>query len=162
MLKERTPKSVGLEDRNGNYLDFEYSSSATPGYNFLTKITDSLKREVLISYGDQNQGTFYDDIIYRGFGGVERRIRINYTGVQNAMLPGHSLTPIFPGVRTFCYTAGGSACPGYPLPYGSGTSAASQSVVSSIVLPNGKQYNLYYNEYLERIRPSKNSARIIH
>ena len=65
------------------------------------------------------------------------------------MLPGHSLTPIFPRVESVCETG---PCPGYPHPPGNGTPATSQSVVSSIVLPNSKQYSIYYDEYLEVAR----------
>lgn len=136
-----------IKDRNGNYIDLEYSTDAFPR---LTKIVDSLKREVTIAYGDSSQASFYDSIQYRGFGGAQREIRINYTDVENSMLPGHSLTPIFPGVRNICGYPNPPQCPGPN--YGIGTAATSQRVVSSITLPNNTEYRFYYNEYLEVAR----------
>ncbi|MFZ0748584.1 MAG: hypothetical protein WAM70_04420, partial [Pyrinomonadaceae bacterium] len=143
-----------ITDQNGNFTSFEYVTE--PGYThyFLKKITDSLNREVNIIYGDAMQPSFFDEIVIKGFGGSERRVRINYTAIENAMLPGHSLgVPLFPGVTTRCYIVN-SGQPCDPTPGGpSGPHyASSEQVPSSIVLPNGQQYQFYYNKYLELAR----------
>jgi RHS repeat-associated protein len=143
-----------VTDRNGNYMKFEYITEQGYTYFYLRKITDSLNREITIVYGDTSQASFYDEIIYKGFGGAERRIRINYTGVENVMLPGQSLgIALFPGVTTRCYmlSSGGQCDPTSGGPSGP-HHAASIVVPASIVLPNGKQYQFYYNNYLEVAR----------
>lgn len=136
-----------IEDRNGNYFDLEYGGLCPDACYGLSKITDSLKREINISYGDSSQPNFHDTILYKGFGGAQKELKINYTGVENTMLPGHGLTPIFPGVRSIC--SGGNCPSPNPPPYGNGTPATSQKVVSSITLPDNRQYQFLYNEYLE-------------
>lgn len=139
-----------IVDRNGNYFDFEYSANCPDACPALVKITDSINREITISYGSSSQASFYDSIRYKGFGGSEREIKINYTSVENSMLPGRSLTPIFPGVRNICEFPNPPACPGPN--YGNGTPATSQKVLYSITLPNNSEYRFYYNEYLELAR----------
>ena len=143
-----------MTDRNGNYLTFEYETEVGYSYGMLKKITDSLNREVTIDYGHATQTGYYDEIVYKGFGEVERRIRINYDAVENVMVPGQSLgTALFPGVTTRCsMLASGEPCdPGPGGPSGS-SYAYSIKVPSSIVLPNGKAYSFYYNKYLEVAR----------
>jgi RHS repeat-associated protein len=144
-----------ITDRNGNYMTMEY---VTAGYdlNFLKKITDSLNREITIDYGDATQPSYFDEIVYKGFGGAEKRIRINYAPVETVMLAGQALgVPLFPEVHPRCYINATSA-PCDPTPAGpdpSGPSRAVSLVVpTSIVLPNGTQYGFYYNEYLEVAR----------
>lgn len=161
-LSDGTKVSIGntwnnvtrITDRNGNYMTFDYETAITDQYNFLKKITDSLNREINIIYGDSSQPSYFDDIVYKGFGEAERRIRIHYEAVENAMLSGQSLgVPLFPGVRERCYyLSSGNPCPvPTPLP-GSGFYATSLKVPSSIDLPNGREYRFYYNNYLEIAR----------
>jgi RHS repeat-associated protein len=147
-------KITKITDRNGNYMNIEYVTEPGYTYFFLKKITDSLNREITINYGDSTQPSYFDEIVYKGFGETERRIRINYTGVGNVMVPGQSLgVPLFPGVTTRCYMLS-SGAPCDPTPGGpSGPHYATSIVVpSSIVLPNGKEYQFYYNNYLELAR----------
>lgn len=139
-----------IEDRNGNYFDFEYQTNCANECPALTKITDSLKREINLTYGDSSKSGFQDTITYSGFGGATRQLAINYEPVENAMLPGHTLSPIFPGVRNICEFPNPPVCPGPN--YGVGTPATSQQVVTSVSLPNNDQYRIYYNEYLEVAR----------
>lgn len=144
-----------ITDRNGNYMTIEYVTE--PGYtlNFLKKITDSLNREITINYGDTTQPSYFDDIVYKGFGGAEKRIRINYAGVGTAMLSGQSLgVPLFPGVHTRCYMLS-SGAPCDPTPAGGvpGAHYATSLIVpTSIVLPNNREYRFYYSKYLEVAR----------
>ena len=144
-----------ITDRNGNYMTFEYVTELNNQYNFLKKITDSLNRQITISYGDNTQASYFDEIIYKGFAQTERRIRINYTRVENAMVsPGESLgTQLFPGVHARCYyLSSGEPCDWTVAGGGAGGYATSIVVASSVVLPNGQQYQFYYNRYLELAR----------
>ncbi|MFZ0750493.1 MAG: hypothetical protein WAM70_14105, partial [Pyrinomonadaceae bacterium] len=141
-----------ITDRNGNSINIEYNVELGPTYHFLKKITDSLNREISIIYGDHTSGSsYFDEIVFKGFGNAERRIRINYTPIGNALIPGESLSqPIFPGVTTRCYTLSQQPCD--PTPGGgSGPhyTPATAVVPSSIVLANGREYQFYYNRYLE-------------
>src|SRR5258705_11091567 len=69
------------------------------------------------------------------------------------MVSGQSLgVPLFPGVHTRCnFISSGAPCDASSDP-GQPHYATSLLVPSSIVLPNGKQYQLYYNNYLELAR----------
>jgi RHS repeat-associated protein len=143
-----------ITDRNGNYITAEYITQ--PGYtlNFLKKLTDSLNREISINYGDTTQPSYFDEIVYKGFGGAERRIRINYAAVETAMLSGQTLgVSLFPGVHTRCYMlSSGAPCDPTPAGSGQGSNAVSLIVPTSIVLPNNTEYRFYYNKYLEVAR----------
>lgn len=154
-IQDAFNKVTKITDRNGNYMTFEYVTELDYTYKFLKKITDSMNREVTIVYGDATQPSFFDEIVYKGFGETERRIRINYTGIGNVMAPGQSLgVALFPGVHTRCYyLSSGQPCDPTPAGGVPGASYATSIVVpSSIVLPNGKPYEFYYNNYLELAR----------
>ncbi|MDX6500664.1 MAG: hypothetical protein QOG23_3924 [Blastocatellia bacterium] len=143
-----------ITDRNGNYMSFEYVTEAGYTQYFLKRVTDSLNREVTIVYGDTTQPSYFDEIVYKGFGETELRLRINYTKIENVMAPGEALgVPLFPGVTNRCYIIS-SGAPCDPTPAGpSGPYYATSTVVpSSIVLPNGREYQFYYNRYLELVR----------
>src|SRR6185369_13090274 len=66
-----------LRDRNGNQMTFTYDS-----FKRVTSIKDSINREVTITYGTST--ILYDDIVYKGFGGATRTLRINYAFLQDA------------------------------------------------------------------------------
>lgn len=144
--------STGFEtrttDRNGNSITFEYDANY-----MVSKITDSLNRDITINYGDWSQPSYFDEIVYKGFGGTERRIRINYKEASQALVPGQqqqTSEQLFPEVLSRCYFYNGSSCgtspaAGNPLP-------ASPKVVSSIVLPDQRQFQLQYNSFYELSR----------
>ena len=69
-VASNVPMMTKVIDRNGNYLSFEYNTFANvlPGYTLLKTIRDSLNREVTFAYGDYTQPTYFDEIIYKGFG----------------------------------------------------------------------------------------------
>lgn len=134
-------KVTWIEDRNGNRMTFQYL-----GFD-VKKITDSLNREVNIDYsyeypvGDPH--TFYDEIRYTGFGGVARSIKVYYAKMNNCLRttqPGDSTTAktpsqLFPELNA----------------------ADTQNVVkpwkfSAVVLPDGRQYQFFYNVYGELAR----------
>lgn len=144
---------TSMTDRNGNLMKFDYVMELGYTTGFLKKITDSLNREITISYGDNTQSSYFDEIIYRGFLRTERRIRINYTGIENVMAPGETFgTGVFPGARTRCWYLSGDGTCDPPWQGGTGWIPTSIVVPSSIVLPNGKEYEFYYNHYLETAR----------
>ena len=65
-----------LRDRNGNTITFTYDS-----FKRATTIKDSLKREVSIIYATTT--VLYDEIVYKGFGGALRSLRVNYASLSD-------------------------------------------------------------------------------
>ena len=120
-----------VRDRNGNKLTFTYD-----GYNRVSTITDSLKRQVTITY-NTGAGTS-DQITYKGFGGDSRSILVNHALLANALRSDYSTTRTYKSL--------------FPETHGSTTSHHNPSVVASVTLPNGKQYILKYNDYGELAR----------
>jgi RHS repeat-associated protein len=120
-----------VRDRNGNKLTFTYDGS-----NRVSMITDSLKRQVTITY-NTGPGTS-DQITYKGFGGASRSVLVNYMSLANALRSDYAstLTPkaLFPELN------------------GSNTSQHNPTVVSSVTLPNGQQYQIKYNQFGELAR----------
>jgi YD repeat-containing protein len=121
-----------MRDRNGNKISFSY------GQYGVTLITDSLNRQVSISYADFSS-VFYDQITFTGFGGAQRTITINYSNLSSTgvLISGAVQTygQLFPEL------ANSSTGTNYD-PY----------VVSSVVLPNNQQYQFKYNVYGELSR----------
>jgi RHS repeat-associated protein len=120
-----------VRDRNGNKLTFTYD-----GFNRVSTITDSLKRQATISY-NTGPGTS-DQITYKGFGGTSRSILVNHASLANALRSDYS------GTRTYKSL--------FPESDGSSTTQHNPTVVASITLPNGKQYQFKYNQYGELAR----------
>lgn len=120
-----------VRDRNGNKLTFSYDGS-----NRVSTITDSLNRQVTITY-NTGPGTS-DQITYKGFSETPRTISVNYTSLASALRSDYSstLTPkaLFPELN------------------GSNTTQHNPAVVSSVTLPNNEQYQIKYNPYGEVAR----------
>lgn len=115
-----------MRDRNGNKVRFGYTLQT------LTSITDSLNRQVTIAYADQN--TPYDQIIVKGFGGATRTIKIyKGTALRSDYSP-LTYKQLFPDLN--------AASDATFMPNG----------VTSVELPNGQQYQFYYNTYAELAR----------
>jgi hypothetical protein len=118
-----------MRDRNGNKLTFAYY-----GFQKLGSVTDSLNRQVIITYATQSVP--YDQITINGFGGAPRTIKVYQTALRYAYrsdfteLTGQQMFPELDQVPS----AGG-----YP-------------VVSAVELPNGQQYQFKYNSYAELAR----------
>ena len=126
-----------LRDRNGNKLSFTYDT-----YSRVTTVTDSLNRQVTIAY-DVNDVAPYglcDKITYKGFGGVNRIVRVSKTAMGNVLRAGYTLQTdlqLFPELR------GSSRTPFNP------------TVVSAVWLwddPNSLRYQFFYNSYGELAR----------
>ena len=122
---------IWMRDRNGNKLTFGYDSN-----NNVQTITDSLNR-VMTMTRNTGPGTF-DQITYKGFGGAQRTIKVNYSLLANALRTDYP--------STFTYKVL------FPELNGSATAQHNPSVVSSITLPNNQQYQLKYNPYGELAR----------
>lgn len=122
-------KVMWMRDRNGNKLTFTYDI-----YQRMTSVTDSLNRQVTVSYG-AGAGT-YDQITFKGFGGATRNIKVHFAFLSNVLRSDSTwltTAQMFPELNG----AGGYYNP---------------SVTSAIELPNGKQYQFRYNTYAEMTR----------
>jgi RHS repeat-associated protein len=134
MLKDGTRYRIDsgnvtwMRDRNGNLLSFTYTNGA------LTKITDSLNREVTIaSTTEANYGNC-TKITYRGFGSAARTIRVCYDQLGNLLRSGYTL-------KTYLQL--------FPEAQNSSTTTYNPSKVSHVWLPDGRKYDFLYNSYGE-------------
>ena len=142
---------TSMTDRNGNIIDFIYEWVPHPDPNYpngqfyrLTKIKDSLNREVSLIYGDYNQSTFYDEIVYKGFGGATKSIKIYYKSASEVHAPNQ---PVLSTTQLFNIQSIHQGNERHIL--GSQAPIIVPKVVSSIVLPDGKEYKFLYNSYFE-------------
>jgi RHS repeat-associated protein len=124
-----------IRDADGNLSTFTYDT--TPGIR-LSKVTDSAGREVYIFYGVQNEYGLHDQIVYKGFNGTSRTVRVVKSTIGNRFLPSSG------------YTTGANIFPQMSASTGSSSHAPlSYGIVSKIVIPDGRTYEFYYNEYGE-------------
>jgi RHS repeat-associated protein len=122
-----------LRDRNGNRLDFQYDA-----HGQVQTITDSLGRQVTFTYA--GGGATYDQIIFSGFGGAPRTIKIHRTTLDAALMPGRGYT-----TKSYAQL--------FPEIGGLGTSTYNPTnVVSAVELTDGRRYQLFYNPYNELVR----------
>lgn len=121
-----------LRDRNGNKMTFVYDS-----FKRVTTITDSLNRQVSISYA--TTGINYDEIIYKGFGGAQRTTRVNYAQLSD---PGSLRAGYSPQTYYQLFPVAGTSTTGTYNP----------KIVRSVTLPNNQQYQFQYNPYGELAR----------
>ncbi len=126
-----------IRDRNGNKINFTYQGSLGQ----VTSITDSLNRQVTISYADQ--GVPYDTITFDGFGDANRAIKVWYSPLQAVLRPDFAIKTYKQLFPTPDANWGG--------PY-DGNEIFNPGRVSKIELPNQKAYELYYNSYGELAR----------
>jgi RHS repeat-associated protein len=124
-----------IRDRNGNKLSFSYGSN-------LMTITDSLNRQVVVQYADFH-ATFVDQISFKGYGGAQRNIRINFALLHTVLRTNR------PGDLSTVQTAAAL----FPQLTGSNSTPLDWYVVSSIILPDGmQQFQFLYNVYGELAR----------
>lgn len=133
-----------MRDRNGNLIRFEYGPEGSGlAYAKVTRITDSLNREVTFVYT-----TTQNTITYSGFGGATRTIRIIKTTLSDYALRDDYITnDENHGVRTY-----GQLFPemsGMFKPYSQPTPNTLYNPVvdKSVILPDGRRYELRYNPY---------------
>ena len=77
-------KVTWIRDRNGNSLSYTYDASGR-----VSTITDSLGRQVTVNYdvSDVSPYGLCDQIVFNGFGGAQRIVRISKTNLGNALRP---------------------------------------------------------------------------
>lgn len=123
-------------DRNGNRLSFGYDA-----FSRVITITDSLNRQVTVCYAAATGcHASYDLITFKGYGGSARNIRVWRASLQSALRPnsGYSIqyyNQLFPQLNS-----------------ASSSLQFNPSVVSSVELPDGRQFRFYYNPYGELAR----------
>ncbi len=128
-----------IRDRNGNTLRFAYTSSSMT-------ITDSLNRTVTVNFNvsDVQPYGLCDHIIYKGFGGADRIIRVSHTSLENVLRPNSGYTK---------KTLGG---PNGLFPELTGGSPSTEynptDMTSAVWLPDDRSYKFYYNPYGELAR----------
>lgn len=126
-----------IRDRNGNKLTFTYST------NSMT-ITDSLNRQVTVNYDVSDVAPYglCDQIIYKGFGGAQRILRVSHTNLGNALRPNSGYV-----LRTL-----GGPTGLFPESTGSSSTYHDPTVTSAVWLPDGRGYKFFYNSYGELAR----------
>ena len=122
-------------DRNGNRISFTYNSQSA-----LSKVTDSLNRDVTLTYSASE-----DQITYNGIGGTPRTIRITRTALSNVLRPGTAQQSTGYALQTYQQL--------FPDLNGSSSSTYyNPDKVSALWLPNGRSYKFFYNSYGELAR----------
>ena len=127
-----------ITDRNGNTLVFDYEFFQ---YRRVSRITDSLGRQVNFTYGDRTATQWFDEITYTSVGGTAATIRLDYKPLSQTLRPGQTfktLLQLFPQIH------------GMP-PTGIGEST-DPVLLSSILFPNNREYVVRYNSYAEVAR----------
>ena len=127
-----------LQDRNGNRTNFTYDT-----YRRVDKITDSLKREVTITYKD-NVTTFNDTITFKGFGGAVRTIKVYYTNLGQVLRNGNAQGSSPHSLQTYQQL--------FPQLDGGSSIYDPINIVSAVELPDGRRYEFFYNSYGELAR----------
>lgn len=118
-----------MRDRNGNKLSFTYDYGKR-----VTGITDSLNRQVTITYDISTGGsTYYDQISFKGFGGASRTIKIGHALRSDSMRSDITVpSPLFSGLT--------------------GIDNQNPTVINYVELPDGRRYQIQYNAYAEIAR----------
>src|SRR5882724_5868287 len=130
-----------MRDRNGSRLSFTYDAS----HRVLT-ITDALNRQVTYTYADFTT-TFSDQVTFKGFEGASRTILINYANLSGVLRTTNPRNE--PASRYQIQKYKGL----FPeLNNASSSTDYNPNVVSSVTLPNGQQYQFFYNCYAELAR----------
>ncbi len=128
-----------IRDRNGNTLRFAYTT------NSMT-ITDSLNRTVTVNYNVSDVAPYglCDQIIYTGFAGGQRIIRVSHTSLQNVLRSGYTIKTLGNTGGLFPELTGGSPSDPYNP----------TDMTSAVWLPDGtnRSYKFYYNSYGELAR----------
>ena len=121
-----------IQDRNGNVTTFTYNGGT------LTKVTDSIGKEITFTYDVQDMGQYglHDQITYIGFGGQPRTIRISYKNLSDILRSDYTIQTIN---TLFGLTDMGST-------------VNNSKLVSAVWLPNDQNYKFYYNSYSELAR----------
>jgi RHS repeat-associated protein len=133
-----------IRDRNGNKITFTYDA-----FGRVTSMVDAINRQVTISYDYSDVAPYglTDRIVFKGFGGAERIIRISKTPLGSALRPNsgfsvQTLQQLFPELNS-----------------SSPSITHNPTVVSKLWLPSADGtsqhhhfYQFFYNSYGELAR----------
>lgn len=132
-----------IRDSNGNQTSFTYDETQTssPSFRKLTKVTDSLGREVSIQYDVNDSavspsGTAYglrDEISFKSINGSDKKIIVSKTDLGSALREGLTLKAVK------------DLWTGEP----SNNGIFTKQVISKVWMPDGKAYNLQYDSFGE-------------
>ncbi len=118
-----------IEDRNGNLIQFSFSSTPSGG---IYTVTDPLNRQPTVNFTEDLVHDDKDVITYPGFNGASRTVTVNYALLANALTSGESpqtYKALFPELS------------------GSSTTQFNPYVISSVALADGTSYSMLYNSY---------------
>src|SRR5581483_1352507 len=141
-----------IRDKNGNQINYSYElyfdrSLGVYGQYVerVTKITDSLNREIDIAYNVNDIAPYGldDQITYKGFGGAARIIRVSKTSLANALRNTQSSDVSTPQTWATLFPYLNSA---------SSVATFNPTVRSVVWLPSGQSYQFFYNAYGELAR----------
>jgi RHS repeat-associated protein len=134
-----------IRDRNGNSISFQYD----PNFKRVTAITSSLGITVSVNYNVNDPLGFCDQIVYKGFSGAQRIIRVfKYSNLSSALRPDQT-EGIQNSAQLFPKDEGMNGA--------TGATPFNPSVVTKVLLPDGvpdvaRAYVFLYNVYAELAR----------
>src|ERR1043166_925492 len=118
-------KVMWMRDRNGNKVTFTYDF-----YKRVTGVTDSLNRQVTITYDNVSGSETYDQISFKGFGGAARTVKVGHGRATRSDISTPSL--LFAGLT--------------------GVDNSSPTEITYVELPDGRRYQFQYDAYAEIAR----------
>lgn len=141
---------VWQRDRNGNQVSFVYGTDPddTATYRQVLSITDSLGREVTITYHNPDPHPvqsasaplFYDEITYKSVGETSRTLRIWRTNLIEALREGYEIETYADLFLAYEQDSTGSTIYNPP------------DVATAVDLPDGRRYQFKYNSHNELAR----------
>lgn len=137
---------VSARDRNGNTIVYEYETMPPPGSGYpslkrLTRIIDSLNREVTIAYGNYSVP---DQINYKGVSGGNRTIKVQKKSLGEALYSGFQLATLKDLFRDPITGAYHWHTISYPS-----SALYNPEVISSIEYADGRMMTFQYTNYGE-------------
>lgn len=139
---------TSIRDSDGNKMQFTYHASGVQNPDGsvmagqVNTVTDSNGRTVQFEYSVQDIEPFgaCDRIIYKGFAGGTRIVRISRKQLGSVLRSGQTIKPIY---QLFPSSDGA---------IGGGSANFNNQVISAVWLPDGKSYKFRYNSYGELAR----------
>lgn len=152
---------TSIRDKDGNTMQFSYypSGQVWNGVAMAGQIetaTDTHGRIIEFQYNvsDVEPYGVCDKIIYKGFAGETRIIRVSKKQMSNVLQSGEVMpvmgTDLFPDAvdNNYCTPDGGDKCHNDTY----NVSVGNPLLISSVSLPDGKSYQFKYNRYGELAR----------
>jgi YD repeat-containing protein len=124
-----------IVDRNGNEVDLEYPAQQASWDFSPSRITDSLGRVTTIAQSSSSDCRALDTITFGGYGGASRTLRVCRNDLADALHPDPQIAT---EAQLFPSLAGLGASQSAPF---------NPQVVSSVRLPDGREYGFKYSKY---------------